>query len=545
MSAPHSGSVFDALRAQAKQQLALARNGDGVVIAALRESLPRLASVSDATFATQVLLADVQHALARQRGHKSWAELKRTIDATDPVELQAERFLQAVRDNSATRAGRILRDTPAVAHYSVHAAAAACNHLALQAFLTADPALAVANTVTTDTRDVIHFACATPLVNVSDVFMSGSARCVELLLQHGANANSSIPYGNDGVRVAVLYFASATNNIHVVRMLLNAGANPNDGESIYHAGEHNFRDVMQLLVEGGCDVDSRSGDYDNTPLYFLAGYRPFNALCAPSELGMAWLLNRGADPNVPSYTAPKYHASPSSGETPLHRVAEFGKGVDIARALVAHGANVNSERRDGRTPHALAVRTGNTAVAEYLVTVGAITESLSDVDRLLGACAVADTQLAQRIVAGSPDILHRLGAHDHAALALAAEEGRIDSVRLMASLGWDLNEELGSSGTALHHAAWQGRIEMSRMLIALGAPINARDKHFGSSPIAWAAHGSVNARPGNDDEYIAVIGMLLDAGATREPSYNNWKEPPENLGSKAVAKYLRQRGFSA
>jgi hypothetical protein len=83
------------------------------------------------------------------------------------------------------------------------------------------------------------------------------------------------------------------------------------------------------------------------------------------------------------------------------------------------------------------------------------------------------------------------------------------------------------------------------MLLDAGAPVNVRDKQFGSSPLAWAAHGSVHARPGNDDDYIAVVETLLDAGSLREASLNNWNEAPESMASDLVVRVLRQRGFTA
>ena len=85
---------------------------------------------------------------------------------------------------------------------------------------------------------------------------------------------------------------------------------------------------------------------------------------------------------------------------------------------------------------------------------------------------------------------------------------------------------------------------MVRFLLSLGAPVNIRDSSFGSSPIGWAAHGSVNSGRPHDDDYGEIVNLLVDAGATREESYNKWNEPPEALGSKAVVQALRARGFA-
>jgi hypothetical protein len=84
---------------------------------------------------------------------------------------------------------------------------------------------------------------------------------------------------------------------------------------------------------------------------------------------------------------------------------------------------------------------------------------------------------------------------------------------------------------------------MVRLLIELGAPLDLRDSQYGSSPIAWAAHGSRNCRRA-DDAYCAIVEILLDAGSAREPAINKWNEPPESMASRRVAALLRRRGFA-
>ena len=130
-----------------------------------------------------------------------------------------------------------------------------------------------------------------------------------------------------------------------------------------------------------------------------------------------------------------------------------------------------------------------------------------------------------------------------AAVTHAAQLGRVEAVRALVALGFDVGLEGPDGGTPLHQAAWWGRVEMTRALLELGAPVNVRDRPYGSTPLAWAAHGSANCRQA-DDDYIVVVDLLLDAGSEREPSYNHWKEPPENLASDAVAQHLRARGFA-
>lgn len=537
--------ALDALKAHAKQLLTLARAHDTTVIDALRKLLPRLAANNDADFAAHIKLADVQHAIAVQRGVKSWAELKRLLESVDPIQIQAERFLHAIREDDKSRAEDLLSAHPAIAQYSIHAAAAACDAGTVEAFLLRDTTLATAPASPNKAQPVLY-ACSTPLHDLNEAKTHGNKRCVELLLAAGADPNTFILF-NDGesdAPLSALYFAANLNNVSAVRLLLEHGANPNDGESVYHAAERNHRESLELLLAHGAEISQRHERWGNTPLYFIAGHKPFSKWCASSELGMQWLLQHGANPDITSDNGNKNAASPTRGETPLHRIASYGKSAAVARMLVEHGATVDLPRADGRTAYTLAIRTGNTPVAEFLASVGANIAAPTPADILIGACLLANETHARALLADHPNLISTLTTEDRQALALAAEEGRLDSVRLMTSLGWDLSAEGAWGGTPLHYAAWHGNGEMTALLVKLGAPINFRDTTFGSSPIAWAAHGSVNCRPGHDDDYKAVVDILLQAGATREAAYNKWKEAPEQLASKPVAALLKKRGFA-
>ena len=258
---------------------------------------------------------------------------------------------------------------------------------------------------------------------------------------------------------------------------------------------------------------------------------------------MAWLLKHGADPNVPSYLDSSDPKAMGSGEVPLHRLAANGWDADVIRTFVGHGAQVDASRADGRTPYAIAVRTGNVGVAQVLLLLGADASKLSVIDRLIGACAIGDGEQA-RALAATRDSAQAaelaawrvaMPADDHFVFLRACGDGRAASVPLFAEQGWSLTREGPWGGTALHWAAWFGRPACVRLLLDAGAPVNVRDATYGSSPIAWGAHGSLNSRPGHDDDYLAVIELLADAGSTRAESINQWDQVPESMASERVA----------
>ncbi len=540
MSENHS---LESLRRQAKQLLKSVRSGDAVVINRLRALLPRLASFDDDAVAREIKLADVQHAVARKAGQASWRDLTRMLEQLDPLHVHAARFLKAVRDDHTKAATSIVEAHPGVRQYSIHTAAAVADTDAVAAFLAADLACATRSTQPDDTEPMVYAV----LADIKDALnVSAAARLdtVRQLLDAGASANASAPLGDAPSRIPVLYFPCVANNVAIARLLLERGALVNDGESVYHAAQHNHRECLEVLREFGADLSSRHTSFGNTPLYFLAMHRESDPLAAKVTLGMQWLLEHGADPNVPSAVEPSRAHVPATLELPLHRIAAAGRGVEVARMLVEHGTVVDAPRGDGRTAYAMAVRVGNIGTADYLASVGADTTHVATVDRLLGACARADEGEAHAIVRANTDIVSTLSAEDRQELGVAIGEHRDASVLLMLSLGWSLVDEGEWGGTPLHWAAWHGCVSLVRTLLARGAPINVRDSQYGSSPIAWAAHGSTNAGHDHDEDYVAIVNLLLDAGATRTESYNKWNESPESMASPAVARAMNVRGFA-
>ena len=110
---------------------------------------------------------------------------------------------------------------------------------------------------------------------------------------------------------------------------------------------------------------------------------------------------------------------------------------------------------------------------------------------------------------------------------------------MLAALGFDLGWEDVWGGTALHHAAWRGFGRLVDKLVDLGAPLDVRDKTYGSSPLAWAVHGSQHCRSA-DEEYLGIVRRLLEAGSGRAASINRWGEPPESLGARRVNAFVER-----
>jgi ankyrin repeat protein len=325
-----------------------------------------------------------------------------------------------------------------------------------------------------------------------------------LLLAAGANAND---YWIDGsfpdAKLAVLYGATGVNNYpQTARVLLAAGANPNDGESIYHAAEHNHTECLEALVAAGGDISRRDAKWTNTPLYFLLGHSPRTGQAAIARQGIFWLLDHGADPNVSSY---------EKAEVPLHQAINNDWDLELITRLLDRGADPNARRADGKSALLFAVSGGRDDVAQLLRERGA-TDDTRPEHYFLGACVQGRRDETHRLLATHPEWRSQLAPAFGPMLLRLAKEDNAAAIALIAELGFDVDQPAEHGERPLHWAAWHGRLTAAQALIKAGADLNKPEGRFHAPPLGWCAHGSLNCRAlgGN---YPGVAEALASAGA--------------------------------
>jgi hypothetical protein len=106
------------------------------------------------------------------------------------------------------------------------------------------------------------------------------------------------------------------------------------------------------------------------------------------------------------------------------------------------------------------------------------------------AAATGRTDDARRLLATSN------GDDRHKALALAAQFGHSEIVRLLVDAGEDINrynpEGMHSHSTPLHQAALAGHAEVVRLLVERGARLDLKDTLFQGTPAGWAKYAGRN-----------------------------------------------------
>jgi ankyrin repeat protein len=352
----------------------------------------------------------------------------------------------------------------------------------------------------------------------------GIVRAAKTLLAHGADPNTNYLWeGDEKIKLPVLWAAtSVSNHPALARVLLESGANPNDGESIYHAAEHNYRECLELLLEFGVNLSGPIQPWNNTPLYFILGHKPSSSMAPSVPAGTQWLLEHGADPNAPSYNC--------EGR-PIHLAAANGWGRELFELFLKHGADLKIRQNDGASAFTLAARHGNVGAMDWLREHGAETD-LTPGDEFFAACSRGDEAAVKSLLARSPDLVQSLPDAERRLIVSAASNDQAEAVRLMVSAGIPIDTRGDGGETALHFACWFGNIATVRVLLAQGAPLEIRDTTYTAPPLGWACHGSLNCRNPRGD-YVAVVKALLAAGAKSGKEFCGSEEVNEALKGAA------------
>lgn len=473
---------LEQLKNVAKDLLKAARAGESEAVRSLTE-------VGSPPFA----LAQAQLAVAREYGFESWPKLVRHLEevrAREGITSEiVEQFLALAFDERTERFRRMLDLYPALASHDPACALATANVEFVRSWLTPER---VSEPVHKNMRP-LDCICYSRISRAVPEAMERQADCARLLLDAGADPNGQLEF--EHWNLPVLYGASCeARHLGLTRLLLERGAKPNDGESIYHAAQHDLEDILETLVEFGADISMRDPGWGNTPLYFLSGYRPTDPGTDVALRGIRWLLEHGADPNVPCQ---------SNGEYPLHTLCMRGWGREMLEMFLKHGADPNLKREDGRTAYALACAVGNVEAVETLAEHGA--------DTILTAEEQVAADLARGRASGplpASDLRDRL-------FVRLAEIGNLHGVRAMldSDVPPDVLDKDGA--TALHFAGFCGWPAVTRLLLERGAPLDVQDPEYHATPLGWALHATFNHRSPKGD-YEGVLRAFLEHGGNRE-----------------------------
>jgi len=476
------------LKKQAKNLLRDVRAGNEAALIRVLETLPAAQRLDRSALASYDLkLHDAQSVVAREHGFKSWTDLKRYVSwkTADNTERLKTWLRWALEGNPRERnlAVRTLHEEPGLFANDSWIACTAGRIEIVERALARDPDWA--------NRPGGPLAMP-PLAAVTQSslilepgFEAPLLACARLLLQHGADPDSawSDPRAPEFPLSALYGAAGRTHNVAMTKLLLEAGADPNDNESLYHSVEARDPACTQLLLDAGARVTATNAlgrvlDYDKLDTLKL-------------------LLSHGGDPNESCW---------------IHHAILRGRSLDHVLALRDAGADLRAQDRSGISVYRWAGMHGRDDIVAMLQAAG-VNEDLSVEEAFIAACTRCDAAAARKILDQAPDIFARLSQSQIATLPRLADLGNLGAVRTMLDLGWPREAKTAWEATALNLAVFRGDAEMAELLLTSGA--DWRTRHgFGDNvlgTLSWASQAETIEDPAPRD-YVGCARALIAHG---------------------------------
>jgi ankyrin repeat protein len=435
------------LKKQAKQLLHEVRTQQGEALQTMLAFHPRPAEFSS--------LRDAQLTLARRYGFGDWDELRHEVELrqlrSGTLAEQAQRFVDhaCLRYNGDDQAWRFrqasewLGRQPELVYADFYCALVAADLQAVRDFLQRDPGLATREGGPRAWPALLYVTYSRVEQNPEQALA-----VAKLLLQSGASPDSHTdnPSGftavtgavGDGERGPIACVAHPCAQ-ELVKLLLDAGANPNQSQALYNAmlGAH-LEKWLRIFVDHGLKAGERA--------------------------------NWGPDDEEPIF------------DFLLSQVVLHGK-IELVRFLLERGANVNAvSRYNHRSAHAIAQLTGRTEIAALLERYGARVEPLSVEDQFRVACDRRDLESAGSLLQLHPQLLQGNELFCNCSLV---------DVRIclwLVQQGFDINTRDSSGQTVLHKYALWNRPDAVTTLLQHGADPQATENHWQATPLGMALH---------------------------------------------------------
>ncbi|MEL7114517.1 MAG: ankyrin repeat domain-containing protein [Pseudomonadota bacterium] len=471
-------SSLDHLRRQAKALRKAIAAGDAAARNRLQTVFPGK---------TEAQHADALHVIAREAGFASWPKLKFAREA-----LSMDRAEQAMRLRTALYFGQhwvvasLLEDTPDLAGEDLGLAIALYDRDLVEAALSQDPGAATRPIL--DRPPLCHLAFSQHLHGGGrEADMLAVARALHAA---GADVNATYNHDNDpNAPLSCVYGAIGHgNNMALGRWLLEHGADPNDGESLYHATELGHHTGLQMLLDHGARPEGTNA---------LPRALDFN-----DHTAVRMLLDAGADPN--EGIQPHSSGEPSFVVPALHQAARRmcdGAMIDL---LIDRGADPSKPYRE-TTPYAVARVYGNGDAAARIAAAGG-DAGLSPEEALLAKAADDDLPKGAFLDPAKLPLEFR-----NLLRSLLHLPERLPHLKRLVAIGleYDRPDEIGL--TPVQVAGWEGLPDVMSFFLEQ-KPDLSHVNGYGGTLLSTIIHGSENCPARDTRDHIECARRALVEG---------------------------------
>ena len=344
--------------------------------------------------------------------------------------------------------------------------------------------------------------------------IAGKIAAVKMLVEAGAGVRFTDTKGATCFTLAANFGHTETVRYLVGLKDVDVNHSQNNGRTaLHHVIHEGHRDVMQVLIDAGADIEAKDK-------------KGFSPLLRASILGkfaiVKMLVEAGADVRVTN----------NRGDTCLILAAISGHTETVRYLAGLKDVDVNHALNNGHTALHWAVHEGPPDVVQVLIDAGADMEAKDDRGRsaLLRASISGKIAAVKMLVEAGAGVRFT-DTKGATCFTLAAFFGHTETVRYLVGLkDVDVSHSQNNGLTALHHVAHEGHRDVTQVLIDAGADIEAKDG-LGFSPLLRA---SILGK-------FAIVKMLVEAGADVRVTDNEGNTClilAENSGHIETVRYL-------
>lgn len=429
--------------------------------------------------------ADFLHVIARENTYVSWPTMKdavETLGVDRAGKLQRLKIALALGQTGV--ASRLIDEVPDLASGHFGLLCALYDVRAVAELLSRDATLA--KTPAGPVLPMVHL-CRSKMFTAWPDKSTDAVAIADMLLAHGADVNAGSFDGDHPL--SPLYWALGhSGNMALAEWVLDNGANPNDGESLYHATELGHVDGVRLLMRHGADPVGtnallRAMDFDNAGMVEIL----LDGGASPNEGTKSWINWIGGEAKISA----------------LHHAARRMNSRAVLDLLLDHGADP-AVTWNGHSAYAFSKVFGNAELVTQIEARGDVPE-LSDVEKMMATAATGEVPDGYLDTAKLPD------AYRNILREILHLPNKLPHLKALVAIGLEWDRPDAEGITPVQAAGWVGLPDVLAYFLKLGPDLSHKNA-YGGTLLSTIIHGSENNPNRATADYVGCVRLVLEHG---------------------------------